>query len=119
MAINVSIRDVKNIISVQVHMLLLAAGLFEDKGREKGPVNVYIFSNPFLCPKQDYFKIMCQSVPSLTIPPSQTQGKFFERVNFPLLEHKESAKHPPWGRKIVLNPTPGVIIFINAGKNNT
>ena len=38
--------DVRNIINLQVHLLVLAAGLLEDKAREKGLVNVYIFQQP-------------------------------------------------------------------------
>ena len=49
--------DFRNIINFRIHLLFLAAGLLEDKEREKGPVNVYIFSNPLLCLKQDDFKI--------------------------------------------------------------
>ena len=49
--------DFRIIISNEVHLLFLAAGLLEDKTREKGLVNVYIFSNPLLCLKQDDFKI--------------------------------------------------------------
>ena len=49
--------DVRNIINLQVHLLFLAVGLLKDKAREKGPVNVYVFSNPLLCLKQDDFKI--------------------------------------------------------------
>ena len=48
--------DVRNIINVQVYSLFLAAGVLEDKVREKELVNVYIFRNPF-CLKQDDFKI--------------------------------------------------------------
>ena len=47
----------KNVINLQIHLLFLAAGLLEDKAREKGLVNVYIFSNPSLCLKQDDFRI--------------------------------------------------------------
>ena len=42
---------------MQVHLLFLTAGLLKDKAREKGVVSVYIFSNLFLCLKQDDFKI--------------------------------------------------------------
>ena len=38
--------DVRNIINFQIHLLFLAAGLLEDKAREKGPVNVCIFQQP-------------------------------------------------------------------------
>ena len=47
----------RNIIIFQIHLLFLAAGLLQDKAREKGLVSVYIFSNPLLCLKQDDFKI--------------------------------------------------------------
>ena len=50
--------DVKDIINVQVRLLLLAAGLFEDKAREKGLLNIStFFSNLLLCLKQDDFQI--------------------------------------------------------------
>ena len=49
--------DFKNRIDFPVHLLFLAAGLLEDKAREKVLVSVYIFSDPFLCLKQDDFKI--------------------------------------------------------------
>ena len=52
---NINVRD---IINVQVHLLFLAAGLFEDKAREKGLLNIStFFSNPLLCLKQDDFQI--------------------------------------------------------------
>ena len=35
--------DVRNRINLQIHLLFLVAGVLEDKTREKGPVNVYIF----------------------------------------------------------------------------
>ena len=54
--------DVRNIINLQVHLLFLAAGVLEDKAREKGLVNVYMFQQPIALSetgqlKQDDFKI--------------------------------------------------------------
>ena len=49
--------DFRNVINFQIHLLFLAAGLLEDKAREKSIVNVTFFSNPLLCLKQDDFKI--------------------------------------------------------------
>ena len=46
MVINVKYRDFRNMINLEVHFLFLAAGLLEDKTREKGLVNVYIFQQP-------------------------------------------------------------------------
>ena len=37
--------NVRNTINLQVHLLLLAAGVLEDKAREKGLVNVCIFQH--------------------------------------------------------------------------
>ena len=49
--------DVRNIISVQVHLLLFAAGLFEDnKAHGEGPVNVYIFQQPIALYKTGRFQ---------------------------------------------------------------
>ena len=44
-------------MNFKIHLLFLAAGLLQDKAREKGLVNVYIFQQPLLCLKQDDFKI--------------------------------------------------------------
>ena len=50
--------DSRNIINFQIHVLFLAAGILQDKAREKGLVNVCIFvSNPLLYLIQDNFKI--------------------------------------------------------------
>ena len=38
--------DFRNVINFQIHLLFLAAGLLQDKAREKGIVNVYIFQQP-------------------------------------------------------------------------
>ena len=46
--------DFRNIINFQIHLLFLAAGLLQDKVREKGRVNVY---NPMVCLRKDDFKI--------------------------------------------------------------
>ena len=56
--------------------------------------------------------LMYQSIPSLTIPPPQTPGNFFERANaplpLPLPGHKESAKPRPLGQKNhAKTPPPG------------
>ena len=40
-----------------MHLLFLAAELLQDKELEKGLVNVYILQQPFLCLKQDDFKV--------------------------------------------------------------
>ena len=48
--------DFRNIINFQIHLLFLAAGLLQDKAREKGLVNVYIFQQPISL-KRDDFKI--------------------------------------------------------------
>ena len=47
--------DDRNIISLQVHLLFLAAGLLDDKACEKGPVNVYIFQQPIALSKTGRF----------------------------------------------------------------
>ena len=49
--------DVRNIINLKVYLLFMAAGVLEDKVREKELVNVYIFQQPMLCLNQDDFKI--------------------------------------------------------------
>ena len=49
--------DVRNMTNFQIHLLFLAAGLLEDKAREKGLVYFTFFRNPLLCLKQDDFKI--------------------------------------------------------------
>ena len=49
--------DVRNIVNLQVYLLFLAAGVLEDKVREKELVNVFIFQQPMLYLKQDDFKI--------------------------------------------------------------
>ena len=49
--------DSRNITNFKVHLLFLAAGLLEDKAREKGLVSGYIFSNLLLCLKQEDFSI--------------------------------------------------------------
>ena len=43
--------DVGNIITLQVYLLFLAAGVLEDKVREKELVNVYIFQQPIALSK--------------------------------------------------------------------
>ena len=49
--------DVRNIINVQVNScFFLAPGPFEDKTREKGLVNFYIFQQPLLCLRQNDLK---------------------------------------------------------------
>ena len=48
--------DVRNIINLQDHLLFLAAGVLEDKAREKGPVNVYIFQKPIALSKTGRFQ---------------------------------------------------------------
>ena len=42
--------DVRNIINLQVQSSFLAAGVLEDKAREKGLVNVYIFQQSIALP---------------------------------------------------------------------
>ena len=49
--------DFRNIINFQIHLLFMAAGLLEDKAREKGLVNVYISQQPIALSKQDDFKV--------------------------------------------------------------
>ena len=49
--------DFRNIINFQIDLLFLAPGLLQDKGREKGLFNVYIFQQPIALSKQDDFKI--------------------------------------------------------------
>ena len=44
-------------IYFQIHVLFLAAGLLQDKAREKGLVNVYIFQQPNALSKTGRFKI--------------------------------------------------------------
>ena len=48
--------DFRNTINFQIHLLFLAAGLLEDKAREKGPVNVYIFQQPIVLSKTGRFQ---------------------------------------------------------------
>ena len=48
--------DFRNINNVQVHLLFLIAGLLEDKAREKGLVNVYIFQQLIALPKTGRFQ---------------------------------------------------------------
>ena len=49
--------DFRHITNFEIHLLFLVAGLLEDKAFRKGLVNVYFFTNPLLCLKQDDFKI--------------------------------------------------------------
>ena len=49
--------DARNIINFQAHLLFLAAGLLEDKARERGLVNVYIFQQPIALSKTGQFQI--------------------------------------------------------------
>ena len=48
--------EFRNITNFEIQ-LFLVAGLLEDKALRKGLVDVYIFTNPLLCLKQDDFKI--------------------------------------------------------------
>ena len=48
--------DFRNIINFQIHLLFLAAGLLQDKVREKGLVNVYIFQQPIALSKTGRFQ---------------------------------------------------------------
>ena len=56
MVINVKYIDVRNIISLQVYLLFLAAGVLEDKVRENALVNVYIFQQPIVLSKTGRFQ---------------------------------------------------------------
>ena len=53
MVINI---DVRNIINLQVYLLFLAAGVLEEKAREKELVNVYIFQQPVAPSKTGRFQ---------------------------------------------------------------
>ena len=48
--------NVRNITNFQIHLLFLAAGLLEDKAREKGLVNVCIFQLPIALSKTGRFQ---------------------------------------------------------------
>ena len=48
--------DFRNIILLQIHLLFLAAGLLQEKAREKGLVNVYIFQQPIALCKTGRFQ---------------------------------------------------------------
>ena len=48
--------DVRNMIYLQVQLLLLAVGVLEDKAREKDLVNVYIFQQPIALSKTGRFQ---------------------------------------------------------------
>ena len=48
--------DFRNIINLQIHFLFLAAGLLQDKAREKGLVNVYIFQQRIALSKTGLFQ---------------------------------------------------------------
>ena len=47
--------DCRNLTNFQIHFLFLTAGLLEDKAREKGIVNVYIFQQPIALSKTGLF----------------------------------------------------------------
>ena len=54
---------------------------------------------------------MYQSIPSLTMPPGQIPGNFFDRANSPLPGHKESTKPRLLGQKIrAKTPPPGQLL---------
>ena len=46
----------RNIINFQFYLLFLAAGLLEDKVREKSLVNVYIFQQPISLSETERFQ---------------------------------------------------------------
>ena len=48
--------DFRNTMNFEIHMLFLAAELFQDKAREKGLVNVYIFQQPIALSKTGRFQ---------------------------------------------------------------
>ena len=48
--------DVRHIINLQVYLLFLAAGVLEDKVREKELVNAYIFQQPIALCKTGRFQ---------------------------------------------------------------
>ena len=48
--------DVRNMIYLQVQLSFLAAGVLEDKAREKGLANVYIFQQPIALSKTGRFQ---------------------------------------------------------------
>ena len=56
MVINCKYTDVRNVMNLQVYLLFLAAGVLEDKAREKGLVNVYIFHQPIALSKTGRFQ---------------------------------------------------------------
>ena len=60
--------------------------------------------------------VIYQSIPSLTIPPSQTPREFFERANFPSPRHKDSAKPRPLGQKNRAKSHPRDNYFQNSSK---
>ena len=51
-------------------------------------------------------------------PPGKLPGNVFERVNSPPPGTKKVWNPDPWGRKIVLGPTPGAIIFEKPAKRH-
>ena len=48
--------DFTNIINFQIYLLFLDAGFLQDKAREKGPINVYIFQQPIALSKTGRFQ---------------------------------------------------------------
>ena len=48
--------DFRNVIKFQTQLLFLVAGLLEDKARENGLVNVYIFQQPIALSKTRQFQ---------------------------------------------------------------
>ena len=50
---------------------------------------------------------MCKSIPSMSTPPGNTPGTFFEQANFPPPEQKVSSKPQPPELKTCEIPTPG------------
>ena len=52
--------DFRNIINFEIHLLLLVAGVLEDKAFRKGLVDVYIFHQPIALFKTGLFQNSCQ-----------------------------------------------------------
>ena len=63
--------------------------------------------------------VSVNSKPDHPSPPGKSPGNFFERANSSPTRHKKLRNPDPWSRKIVLKPTPGVIIFKSPGNKTT
>ena len=66
------------------------------------------------------WRVIYQSIPSLTIPPGKPAGNLCERANSPPPGHKESAKPRPLGQKNhAKTPRPGQLFCKKSTKHET